>query len=51
MSKKTELSDYVELKLVATHKETLKQFSKTITYGEWKVMVKHKDYNYLTYKI
>lgn len=39
------------LKLVATHKRTTKEFTKTITFHEWQTLTKHKDYYYKCYQV
>lgn len=45
------LSADVKLRIVATHKETLQQFTSYMTNGEWKTFKKNSKYNYLAYQI
>jgi hypothetical protein len=45
------LNPQTKLKLVATHKQTLQEFEKIITFNEWQTINKHKDYLYKTYQI
>jgi hypothetical protein len=45
------LNPETKLKLVATHKQTLQEFEKIITFFEWQTMNKHKDYLYKAYQI
>jgi hypothetical protein len=39
------------LTLKAYHKKTWQCFEKTISYSQWLVFEKHKDYEYYTYQI
>ena len=45
------LSADVKLRVVATHKETLKQFTTYMTNAEWIALEKNYKYNYLAYQI
>ena len=45
------LSADVKLKVVATHKETLKEFEKIMTYAEWLSLKKDSKYNYNAYQL
>jgi hypothetical protein len=45
------LSADVKLRIVATHKETLQQFTSFMTYSEWMLLKKNSKYNYLAYQI
>ena len=47
----TGLSAEVKLRIVATHKETLQQFTSYMTNGEWLTFKKNSKYNYLAYQI
>lgn len=47
----TELSAEVKLRIVATHKETLQQFTSYMTNGEWLTFKKNSKYNYLAYQL
>ena len=47
----TGLSAEVKLRIVATHKETLQQFTSYMTNGEWMAFKKNSKYNYLAYQI
>jgi hypothetical protein len=51
MAQYTGLSAEVKLRIVATHKETLQQFTSYMTNGEWMVLKKNSNYNYLAYQI
>ena len=44
------LDPNTKLKLVATHKETLQEFTKTITFYEWQKLIKNKNYYYKVYE-
>ena len=50
-SKQTPLSADVKLRIVATHKETQKQFTTYMTNAEWLSLEKNSKYNYLAYQI
>jgi hypothetical protein len=45
------LSAEVKLRIVATHKDTLQQFTSFMTYSEWMLLKKNSKYNYLAYQI
>ncbi len=45
------LSADVKLRIVATHKETQKQFTTYMTNAEWLSLKKNSKYNYLAYQI
>jgi len=45
------LSADVKLKVVATHKETLKEFEQIMTYAQWMSLEKNSKYNYNAYQI
>lgn len=45
------LSADVKLRIVATHKETLQQFTSFMTYSEWMLFKKNSKYNYNAYQI
>lgn len=45
------LSADVKLRIVATHKETQKQFTTYMTNAEWLSLEKNSKYNYLAYQI
>lgn len=51
MAQYTGLSADVKLRIVATHKETLKQFTSYMTNGEWLTVKKNSNYHYLAYQI
>ena len=51
MAQYTGLSAEVKLRIVATHKETLQQFTSYMTNGEWLTFKKNSKYNYLAYQI
>lgn len=51
MAQYSGLSADVKLRIVATHKETLKQFTTYMTNGEWVVFKKNSNYHYLAYQI
>lgn len=46
-----QLDPNTPLKLVATHKQTLTEYTKQITAHEWQNFKKHKDYYYKTYQV
>ena len=50
-STQTTLSADVKLRIVATHKETQKQFTTYMTNAEWLSLEKNSKYNYLAYQI
>jgi hypothetical protein len=45
------LSAEVKLRIVATHKDTLQQFTSFMTYSEWMLLKKNSKYNYNAYQI
>jgi len=45
------LSADVKLRIVATHKETLQQFTSYMTYSEWMLLKKNSKYNYNAYQV
>lgn len=45
------LSADVKLKVVATHKETLKEFEQVMTYAQWMGLEKNNKYTYNAYQI
>ena len=51
MKQNNTLSADVKLRIVATHKETLKQFTTYMTNAEWIALEKNNKYNYLAYQI
>ena len=51
MAQYTGLSAEVKLRIVATHKETLQQFTSYMTNGEWLTFKKNNKYNYLAYQL
>ena len=51
MTQYTGLSAEVKLRIVATHKETLQQFTSYMTNGEWLTFKKNSKYNYLAYQL
>ena len=51
MTQYTGLSAEVKLRIVATHKETLQQFTSYMTNGEWMTFKKNSKYNYLAYQL
>jgi len=51
MAQYTGLSAEVKLRIVATHKETLQQFTSYMSYSEWMLFKKNNKYNYNAYQI
>jgi hypothetical protein len=51
MAQYTGLSAEVKLRIVATHKDTLQQFTSFMTYSEWMLLKKNTKYNYNAYQI
>lgn len=51
MTQYSGLSAEVKLRIVATHKETLQQFTSYMTNGEWLTFKKNSKYNYLAYQL
>jgi len=51
MKQYTTLSADVKLRIVATHKKTLKEFTTYMTNAEWMTLEKNSNYNYLAYQI
>lgn len=51
MKQNSTLSADVKLRVVATHKETQKQFTTYMTNAEWLSLEKNSKYNYLAYQI
>jgi hypothetical protein len=45
------LSADVQLKVIAIHKETQKEFEKIMTYAEWMALKKDNRYNYKAVQI
>jgi hypothetical protein len=45
------LSADVQLRIIAIHKETLKEFEKIMTYAEWMALKKDNRYNYKAVQI
>ena len=40
-----------KLKLIAIHKETFEEFTKIITYQEWKELKRNRNYYYKSVKV